>query len=152
MKNSNKTRKGQYLTVEEIYLVGIGLMLVIGLTAMVNTMNSSILDSVKSEQGLSVENLIVGNIEKLKNEVTGTDAEASVELKIPPEIGGAYYYITGSETDNGIIIKDINGNNITKKETSIPVEGLVHSQSKRMKITLFETSGVKRITIRSVSY
>ncbi len=85
-------RKGQYLVVGEMLIFAIGLIITISLVALFNSIDSRISEPTKNVQSAEVANVITAALYQLREL---DESGATIKLKIPKEIKGEEYAITG---------------------------------------------------------
>lgn len=106
--------KGQYLAVESVLTLGLGLVLAIGVISAFETYSSGIYDASEEVQASMIQNRVLETFNVLK----AVKGSAEVELDLPESAGSRDYRIEAS--DNIVVITDSG-----EYERSLPVDGSV---------------------------
>lgn len=97
--------KGQYLAVETVFVLGIGLMLAIGIVSIFNDIKSNVLDDAKPEQAEFISSKIELAMKSLKQSDNRTNLKSSGRIveDLPDSLSGSDYSL--SINDKSIIVE-----------------------------------------------
>ena len=140
-----KKRKGQNIVIEEVLLVGMGIILLIGLTSVFTMAKDEISISIQKQEASQIGNYINGHINRLAlNNITGT-----MTIPIPSEVNDRYYMIEGYESGAKKEFFIMLSAHVQNINTSVPVKGIATSQNGLLFINHSKENGEYTINIRS---
>ena len=142
---SFKKRKGQNLVLEEVILMSMGIIILVGLTSVFSLTKDEVSSAIQEQEAKHIGNYIKGHISEMTlNNITGT-----IDLNIPKQINGRYYIIQGYETatkkELSITFNDFS----YTTTTPVPVEGSATSQYGSIFINCTKEDGKYVAKIRS---
>ena len=126
----SKKRKGQNIVLEEMLFVALGVVVLIGVSAMFSSINSRVSNDFEEQNIAQVSNFILSAIDRL---VFSNATSGYVELDIPGTISSDNYIISGFNPPRKQFMIKI-GNNRMITDTPVNVSGILSSSGKSIKI------------------
>lgn len=141
MMVNQKRRKGQALVIEEIIFIGLGVMLLVGIGSIFNSMSGRASEGVEVLMAEEVANTIAASADKL----AAANATGRISVDVPETINNKDYYVEGYG-EMKLVVR-MEGLIITRNVTA-PVTGAAHSSYGRVAVSYNRS----HITLRGESY
>ncbi len=136
-----KTRKGQSMTMEEVMLIAISIIVLVGIYSSFAFMKTQVSYKTQNRYGDEILNYIIAHAEKLAySNVT----YGYLLVEIPESIGETYYKISGGTKKGELMLRFDNGRTILK-EMGIDVDGIYGSSFSTDKWTMISYNGTSII-------
>lgn len=141
-----RTRKGQSMTVEEVMLIAISIIVLIGIYSSFTFMKTQVSYKTQNRYGDEILNYIIAHAEKL---AYSNATYGYILVEIPESLGEEYYKISGGENKGELLLRFDNGRRILK-EMNIDIDGIYGFSSSTDKWTMISYNGTS-IILRGVN-
>ena len=137
----SKKRKGQNLVLEEVILMSMGIIILLGLTSVFTLTKNEVSSAIQEQEANHIGNHIIGHISEITlNNITGTTT-----IEIPRQINSRYYIIQGYENKILLTFQDYS----YTMDTSVKINGSATSQYGSLFINCTKEDGEYVAKIRS---
>ena len=138
-----RKRKGQSMVIEEVILMSMGVIILIGLTSIFTMTKNEVSTAIQKEETSHVGNFIKGHMNRMiLNNITGV-----ISLSLPRKINNEYYIIQGYESgvkkEFFIMLSDY----IYTVKVPVPITGSSVSDNGELMINCSKVDGEYKINI-----
>ncbi len=139
-----RPRKGAYDIVGEVMLFGVGIVIMVGIIALFNSVGDDILSTL-GEDRLAAVNKHVASTAMMLHEINCTSCY--IDFELPPSIGSKEYAISGSVQKKILVYSS--DEILVEENIPVPAKGVVQSSVSHLRIQYENTPG--EITLYGVT-